>query len=294
MAMSLGERLEELARFVLAPLILGGPMQLVAPIGPQIALALGYGRRISDDSLRTEIDVARVRQARTVAPIDVLPDVSPAEWAMAAALNDLLQATNQELSGPLTRARHAQLVDASRRLLEAIPAPRSVIEVIVRHATFARLAEVTRIDTVVRSWIGSESYRGIKPPARVLAWPGMRRVDVQETKIKLGHMPEGLDALLTQPWLPALGLLYARTPLTDLMSADRSAPVFGWSPSTVGLVAFDVGRSLARRALRHERGDAAIARLKAAGAVLAQGNAKSLVGAFVGEMAGEASVGGGR
>ncbi len=247
----LGERLEALGHGVLGPLVLGGAMRLVPPIGPQLGLMLGAdGRRIVDDPLRTAIDVARVRQARRVAPIDVLPDVGLYEWAMAAALNDLLQATNHELSGALTRSRHVVLVEATGRLIDAIPPPKTTFEAIVRHATFARMSEVSRVDTTVRYWIGAQSFRGQKPPARLLAWKGLRRVDVDATEVRLGAMPAGLGALDAAAWGAALAGLYARTPVTDVATADRATPEFAWSAATLGLVAYPVGRTLARRAVR--------------------------------------------
>jgi len=274
-------RIEALASGVLGPLVLGGAMHLVPPLGPQIGLVIGEdGRRVADDSLRTEIDVARVRRARRLAPLDVLPELSPAEWAMVAALNDLLQATNQKLSGALTRGRHKTLVLATLRLLDAIPTPRTTLDALARHATFARLPEVQRIDTIVRYWAGTQRFRGETPPGRVTAWPGLRRVDVDKTSVRLGEMPEGIEELAATPWHQALGALYALSPLTDLATADRPAPVFVWGRSTLAFISYGVGRTLARRVLAFSASDAARARVRAAVATL-PAPAAELVTAFL-------------
>jgi hypothetical protein len=284
------DRLEALAHGVLGPLVLGGPMHLVPPVGPEIAMQLGAdGRRIVDDALRTAVDVARVRQARRVAPVDVLPDLSAYEWAMVAALNDLMQATNHELSGALTRSRHEKLVAATERLLEAIPPPRTTIEAIVRHATFARMGEVRRVDTTVRYWIGTQSFRGQKPPSRLLAWKGLRRVDVDETEVRLGAMPAGLAALDGGAWGAALAHLYSRSPLTDLATADRTAPEFGWSPATIALVSYPIGRTLARRAVRGVGG--AVRERLIAAAARAPAGAHAVIEEFLAELEGRAKAG---
>ncbi|MFO0763055.1 MAG: hypothetical protein U0359_41850, partial [Byssovorax sp.] len=109
MADDLGERCEELAHALLAPLVLGGPMHLVRPFGAHLGLRLGIGREIVDLDLRSRLDVARVRRARLLAPVDALPPLDESDWATLAALNDLLQLTNQHLAGPFTRGRYARM-----------------------------------------------------------------------------------------------------------------------------------------------------------------------------------------
>src|SRR5690606_6037100 len=94
---------------------------LQRPFGARLALALGDGRRVVDNDLRTTIDNGRLRVARSLVPVDVLPELGPAEWALAAGLNDLLQATNHELSSFATRSRHEELLDAVADLTVHIP-----------------------------------------------------------------------------------------------------------------------------------------------------------------------------
>ncbi len=245
---NLSAKLEALAEGVVGPMVLGGRVRLSPPLGPQVGLALGAdGRRIVDDALRSRVDVARVRVARQVAPVDTLPDLSPAEWSLAAALNDLMQATNHELSGPLTRGRHEKVLDGVARLLEWIPAPRTTLEALVRHATFARLLEIVRTDTVVSWWVGSEHYRGRPPSKRLTAWPEFRRVTVTPKRVTLSDMCEGLPAASTPHFQALLSRLLMLTPLTDIATARRHAPSFHWTKPTLELVGYPIGRSLALR-----------------------------------------------
>ena len=103
MADDLGERCEELAHEVLAPLVLGGPMHAVRPFGGRLGFSLGIQREIVDLDLRSRLDVARVRRARLLAPIDALPPLDEGDWAVLAAFNDLVQLTNQHLVTVFTR-----------------------------------------------------------------------------------------------------------------------------------------------------------------------------------------------
>lgn len=267
-------KLDALARGVVGPLVLGGQLSLLPPLGPQIGYVLGAGdRRISDDDLRSQLGVARVRRARLIAPVDTLPDLSPAEWSLAAALNDLLQATNHELSGALTRGRHAKVLDGVGRLLEAVPSPRTTLEALVRHATFARVLEIVRTDTTINWWVGSAHFRGQPPSKRLAAWPEIRRVNVVPKKIALHEMCEGLPIVPIEQYWTLLARWLSATPITDLAMVHRPAPPFGWTKSTLEVVSYPEGRSLALRTFRQKDVQQAVAALRIAGERIPAGTA---------------------
>jgi hypothetical protein len=290
---NLSERLEDLAHGVLGPLVLGGPMRLAPPFGPQVGFVLGAdGRRIVDDDLRSRLDVARVRRARTLAPIDVLPDVSPAEWSLVAALNDLLQATNHLLSGALTRGRHGKVLEGVSRLLDAVKTPRTTLEMIVRHATFARVLEVTRTDTTVSWWVGSTSFRGEQPSKRLTAWPSVRRVEVSAAKVPLAQMHEGIVVPVGERYLAGVARLLSQSPLTDIATVDREAPAFAWSKSTLELVSYPEGRTLALRTVTSQNVQRALSALHAANARIREGTPlRALVDGFAQEIVGRLTAG---
>lgn len=264
MAEDIGARCEELAHAVLAPLILGGPMHPVRPFGGRMGLSLGIQREIVDLDLRSRLDVARVRRARLLAPVDTLPPLDEADWAVLAAFNDLVQLTNQHLVSVFTRKNYARLLGNLRWLCERIPAPRDIAGAIARHATFARGLEIARTDATVSWWTGSARFRGEPPPARLLAWREVRRVHVDERRVPLAEMVAGVTGVSPDDYAELLALWLGRSPLTDLATATRPSPAFAWSASTLSLVATPPGRTLALRALARLRHDAVIGVLQRA------------------------------
>jgi hypothetical protein len=287
----LAERCDELARDLLAPLVLGGPVRPVRPFGGPLGLRLGETgegtRHIADADLGTRLDVARVRRARLLAPVDTLPDFDEGDWAVLAALNDLLQVTNHHLGGPLTRGRYPRMLANLRWLCERIPAPRDVLGALSRHATFARSLEVARTDSAVSWWTGSARFRGEPPPARLLAWREIRRVHVDARRVPLADMPIGVAGVSLTDFADVLALWLTRSPLTDLATATRQAPPFAWSAATLSLVATGPGRMLAFRALAGEPPDAVSAVLSRAAAQVPPGyeEARSLAVGFAAQVA---------
>lgn len=189
--MEVAVRAEDLARHVIAPLLVGGDIVLQRPFGPKLALTMGEGRNVVDNDLRTDIGNARLRVARSLVAVDALPPLSPAEWALAAGLNDLLQVTNHELSSFATRGRHDDLLDATLELVQRVPPSRTLEEAVARHATFSRVLMLRRLDQHVSWWTGSESFRGQQPPARLLAWPGLRNVQTRTEAVNIVAMAAG-------------------------------------------------------------------------------------------------------
>ncbi|MBW2454051.1 MAG: hypothetical protein JRI68_06060 [Deltaproteobacteria bacterium] len=258
--MDLGERAESLAAELLAPLVLGGPLALQRPFGARLALELGVQRTIVDNDLRTRIDSARLREARTLVAVDVLPPLGLSEWAIAAALNDLLQITNHELSSFATRTRHQELLDATVTLCRTIPACASLQEAVARHGTFSRALAIRRTDVEVKWWTGSSSFRGQQPPSRLLAWPGLRKVNVTQAAVGLAEMTDGIP-IAPAAFDQALSTWCSLSPLSDLASTARPAPQFAWTAHTLSIVGSPAGCNLALRAFDHAThlDDAAVA-----------------------------------
>jgi len=249
------ERFDELATGVLAPLVLGGKLHLVRPLG-RLGLTVGEGRHLADSDLRSRIDIARVRRARLLAPIDTLPELEASDWALVAALNDLLQVTNHELAGAFTKGRYMRLIGSVLDVCARIAPPRDVGAALSRHATVARVMELVRSDTSVRWWTGSANFRGEPPPKRLLLWRDVRRVHVDTQRVPLHEMCEGLPPLVPENFVKALGAWLSLSPLTDLGTSTRVAPDFAWSPASIALIAVPAGRVLAFRALARLRIDA--------------------------------------
>lgn len=265
---ALAHRREELAHHVLGPLVLGGPLLPVRPVGARLGIRLGTEPHIADSDLKDRIETARLRRARLFAPVDVLPGFDASDWAMIVALNDLVQATNHHLGGPLTRSRYARLFGNVGWLCDRIPLPRTIEEVIARHATFAKVFDIVRIDSRVSWWTGRASFRGSPPPSRLLALPKLRQVRVEETRVPLAEMPVGCAGARPEEHAVLLTRWIHRTPLTDLACASRRWPVFAWSQPTLALVAIPPGRALAFRALIRAPSSVVLAALERATAAI--------------------------
>ena len=257
------ERFEELATGIVAPLILGGKLVLARPFG-RLGQTLGQGRRLADVELRTRMEVARVRRARLVAPVDTLPELDVSDWAIAAMLNDILQLTNHELGGALTQGRYAKLLRSVLSGCAQIALPHDLASVISRHATFARVMELGRADTSVSWWTGHASFRGMPPPTRLLLWRDLRKVQVDTVRVPLHEMAEGMPALVSEGFGHAISAWLSCSPLTDLASLTRESPAFAWSRSTIALIATVPGRVLAFRVLSRLRLEAVMAALERA------------------------------
>ena len=283
----IAERFDELTTEVLAPLVLGGQLRPVRPFGVEMALMVGAGRSITDADLRSRIDVARVRVARLIAPVDTLPEPSSYDWALCAALNDLIQVTNHELGGALTRGRHLRLLGSVMALCDRIPPPRTIGAALSRHATFARVLECVRTDSTVSWWTGQASFRGQAAPGRLLAWPRLRNVQVDARRVSLTDMIEGIPGVSEEEFARAVRLWLSRTPLTDIGTLGRRSPAFVWSEPAIALIATAPGRALAYRLLARQGREITLAVLARAAKEIPEsaGEARAICEAFAGEVA---------
>ncbi len=240
-------------RGILAPLVLGGAMSPGKPIGARVALAIGVERGNVDPDLASHVALGRIRCARELAPIDRVPDVSGAEWTLACALHDLLQATHPSFGSALrsrkTTTRLLSLVDT---VCARTPPPDSVGDALSRHSWFSRVLEITRTDSTVSWWVGTSRFLGVDPPSRLTAWPELRRVHIDEARRTLTELPTHGGAVDLRLFDSSLGEWLAKTPLTDLATCTRAAPRFRWRAESLGLLSTSNGRTLALRALARE------------------------------------------
>jgi hypothetical protein len=234
---------------VMAPLVLGGAVHPGHAIGARSALALtsAVGTEAVDAALLDRVQARRVRAARRVAPVDSLGLATDAEWRLAAALHDVLQSASPAFDAPLRRGAAARILDVAIALLDRVAPPAHAGEALSRHTWLGRVLDVQRTDTQVSWWTGSRTFRGTPPPARLTAWPELRRVSVvTERRAVLDVEPLAVDrARLTE----AVAWLLERSPLTSMAACARAAPVFAWSGATLALVATRAGRTMAARAI---------------------------------------------
>ncbi len=240
---------ERLFTTFLAPLVLGGTMRPGKPFGGKQALSIG-DREPSDVDLLSRCELARVRVARKLAPIDTLARApSGTEWALAAVLHDLVQSTHPGFDAVFRRSGPKRILDVVEKTLERIPPPKNVGEAISRHTWFSRMFELARTDIDVRWWTGSERFLGTEPPRRLLAWPELRRVTQTRTPRPLMDLPTSGSAVDPSRFGSMVETFLRKTPLTDLATLTRGSPAFVWTHENLSLVATHGGRTIVGRAL---------------------------------------------
>jgi hypothetical protein len=248
MAVDVGAVAERLFQSIMAPLVLGGSVRPPHAIGARVALALGGAERLPADlDLASRVQLARVRRARRLVPLDRLGPPTAAEWALAALLSDILQAASPAFDAALRRGAANRILSVALKGLERIPLPGSPKDALSRHTWFARLLDIARSDTTVSWWVGSTRYLGVEPPARLQAWPSIRRVQV--TKQPTSLLDLAPLAFERDRLVQAVMLLLERSPLTDIAACTRATPPFEWTPAALALVGARAGRTMALRAL---------------------------------------------
>lgn len=239
---------ERLFSTFLAPLVLGGTMRPVKAFGGKNALSIG-DRTPSDVDALSRTQLARVRIARKLAPIDRFePAPTGAEWALAAMLHDLVQATHPGFNAVFRRSGPLRILSVIEKTLERVPLARTAGEALSRHTWLSRMFELARTDVEVKWWTGSETFLGEDPPARLTAWPELRRVQQTRTPRPLMDLPTAGGAVDVSRFTTVVEALLTRSPLTDLATIDRAAPLFTWRHETLTLCATPAGRTIILRA----------------------------------------------
>lgn len=241
---------ERLFSTFLGPLVVGGTMLPGKPFGGKHALSIGDHRQPSDVELLSRTELARVRVARKLAPIDTLePAPNANEWALAAVLHDMVQATHPGFDAVFRRTGPKRILDVVEKTLDRIPPPSNVGDALSRHTWFSRMFELARTDVDVKWWTGSERFLGTEPPRRLTAWPELRRVTETRTPHPLMELPTSGSAVDQQRFTWVAETFLRKTPLTDLATITRSAPVFAWTHENLSLASTHSGRTLVNRAL---------------------------------------------
>lgn len=235
----------------LAPLVLGGTSVPGKPIGGKNALAIGE-RPPSDVATLSHVDLARVRVARRIAPVDRFEQApTGTEWTIAAVLHDLVQSTHPGFDAVFRRSGPRRILDVIEKTLDVVPAPANVGDALSRHTWFSRMFELARTDVDLKWWTGSERFLGTDPPARLLAWPEVRRVQETRTPRPLMDLPTSGSAVDPQRFTFLVKRVLAKTPLTDLATLDRATPAFMWTHESLAFAATNAGRTIVLRALSH-------------------------------------------
>jgi hypothetical protein len=115
--------------------------------------------------------------------------------------------------------------------------------VLARHALLHNVFDLARTDVHVSWWTGRARFLGQRPPSRLTAWKGMRRVREDVTRA-------AYDELLGAPDIaPVIAMLLRRTPLTQLLSTHPAAPILHWEDAVFLLRDAELARAVAYHAI---------------------------------------------
>ncbi len=211
-----------LAGFV-APLVVGGELRVGAPIDEPRAKtwfdAAGSGALAGSTG---DIDAAR---ARLVAQAVVRPPelvLGADELRLAVALYNALALAHPDLERWSARAGKRRHVLAVSMAFADLPPAIERETLLARHALLARLFVVARQDVKVSWWTGKAEFKGQRPPSRLIAWPSVRGVRVEQEDVPLAELL-GFDE-----GQRLLAALLDASPLTDVLAPERQAPSFAW------------------------------------------------------------------
>ncbi|MBK9031106.1 MAG: hypothetical protein IPL61_07185 [Myxococcales bacterium] len=277
-----------LERFVL-PLVAGGEVHV--------------GRPLTDDELdrlRGELDGATVPlvavdDARTDA-LATLCARPPAlvfgddELALAVGLHNALVLAHPDADGAFITERMRRRIAGAALGQVSQPITRDRTRVLARHGLLHNLARLGRTDVQVTWWTGKASFFGQRPPARLIAWRGVRRVREDQSRA-------GFDELLGGPEVaPVAAALSRRSPLTQLVAPAPNGPPLHWEDAVFLLRDAELARAIAYATMTAPGGSvAACARLAAAFEQLVErtppGEDVRAVAAFLVHLAGLHAVG---
>jgi hypothetical protein len=230
-----------LQSFVL-PLVRGGPLAIGRPVSMEEAERFGQDLAHASEAL-VEVDEAR---SQVIADLVVRPPtlvLEEDEIYLAAALHNVLFLVHPDADVvTVTRRVRGRIAETARRLA-AQPLSRSRRRVLARHALLHNVFDITRIDTKVSWWTGSAEFMGQAPPARLLAWEGVRRVRREDETARYDELMCSDDAT------PIMAILLRRTPLTQLLSSHPQAPALHWEDAVFLLRDPELARAVAYAAL---------------------------------------------
>jgi len=228
-----------LDRFVL-PLVAGGEVHIGAPIAsPEVER---WAMELDDASVElTAVDDARQAVVSTLVCRPPAFVLEADDLMLAVGLHNALFLVHPRAEewSVSDRARR-KIIDAALSQVSR-PLTHQRTRVMARHALLHNLFHLTRNDITVSWWTGRARFQGQKPPQRLTAWRGVRRVREDITVVDF-------EELLSVPdTAPVIATLLRRTPLTQLLDSHPGAPPLHWEDAVFLLRDAELARAIAYR-----------------------------------------------
>jgi hypothetical protein len=230
---------EFLERFV-KPLVAGGELHVGAPI-PQPELD-----RWESELGDATVELVAVDEARH-AVLSTLVCRPPAfvlegdELALAAGLHNALFLVHPRAElWSVSDKQRRRIIETALGMVSQ-PLTHNRTRVLARHALLHNVFALKRYDITVSWWTGRARFHGQKPPTRLTAWKGMRRVREETAAVDFD------DLLAVPDTAPVVATLLRRTPLTQLLDAHPGAPPLHWEDATFLLRDAELARAIAYR-----------------------------------------------
>ncbi|CAN5893342.1 hypothetical protein BH11MYX3_BH11MYX3_09120 [soil metagenome] len=228
---------EFLTTFV-KPLVTGGELHIGAPIPlPDIDRWEG---ELHDASVeQVEVDDGRHAVLSTLVCRPPAFLLERDDLALAAGLHNALFLVHPRADQWSVSERQRRKIIDNALAMVSQPLTTNRTRVMARHALLHSVFHLKRNDITVSWWTGRARFHGQKPPPRLTAWKGMRRVREETTVVDF-------DELLAVPdTAPVIATLLRRTPLTQLLDAHPGAPPLHWEDAVFLLRDAELARAVA-------------------------------------------------
>lgn len=228
-----------LANFV-KPLVGGGELHVAAPLPmPDVER---WEHELGDASVElVEVDDARTLVLSTLVCRPPALVLDGDELMLAAGLHNALFLVHPRADVWSVSDKQRRRIIETALAMVSRPLSRNRTRILARHALLNNLFHLTRNDTTVSWWTGRARFFGQRPPARLLAWRGVRRVREEVTVVDF-------DELLAVPdTAPVIATLLRRTPLTQLLDSHPGAPPLHWEDAVFLLRDAELARAVAYR-----------------------------------------------
>jgi hypothetical protein len=222
------------------PLVAGGEVHIGAPI--PLADSERWEFELDDASLElTAVDDARTAVLSTLVCRPPALVLEGDDLALAVGLHNALFLVHPRAEEWTVSERARRKIIDTALAQVSRPLTHDRTRVMARHALLHNVFHLTRNDITVSWWTGRARFQGQKPPGRLTAWRGMRRVREDVTVVDF-------EELLAVPdTAPVIATLLRRTPLTQLLDAHPGAPPLHWEDAVFLLRDAELARAIAYR-----------------------------------------------